>query len=258
MRILLTNDDGIWAEGIRVLASVLSEKADVYIVAPDRERSASSHSITFHKPLRVEVVSLPKIKNAWKVDGTPSDCVKIALNNILDFKPDLLVSGINRGPNLGCDVLYSGTVSAAIEGFINDVPSVAVSMAAYEDIIYEPAAEFIRDNCETFAGIKGLNFSVLNINFPNIAAEEVKGRLITKLGDRRYDNTYDVRKDPRGKEYYWLAGDVLNSTDADFSEAAVVGDVDAVEHKYVSMTPLHIDLTAYNAISPLQSVFPVR
>lgn len=258
MRILLTNDDGIWAEGIRVLAAVLSQKADVYIVAPDRERSASSHSITFHKPLRVEVVSMPKIKNAWQVDGTPSDCVKIALNNILDFKPDLLVSGINRGPNLGCDVLYSGTVSAAIEGFINGVPSVAISMAAYEDLIYEPAAEFIRDNCELFENTKKLDFSVLNINFPNVPAAEMNGNLITKLGDRRYDNIYDVRKDPRGRDYYWLAGDVLNAKGIDFSEDGVACDVDAIEHKFISMTPLHIDLTAYKAISELQSIFPIR
>ena len=142
LKILITNDDGIYSEGLVALTQEICKMADVAVVAPDRERSATGHAITMHKPLRVEEVKIPHCKaSAWKVNGTPSDCVKLALEALLDFTPDLVLSGINRGPNLGTDVIYSGTVSAAIEAAILGVPSIAFSIAGYNDVCFKYSAE---------------------------------------------------------------------------------------------------------------------
>lgn len=248
MKILLTNDDGIQAEGIQTLRRKLSEIADVTLVAPSYERSATGHGITVHKPIRAEKVKLKGSDgDHWSVVGTPADCVKLALEALLKEPPDLVVSGINHGANLGTDVLYSGTVSAAIEGMINGFPSVAVSL--YDDAVidFTFAADFTAKLC-TLLQLKGFPAStLLNVNIPDSDSEGIKGVRITKLGSRHYINTVERRKDPRGREYFWLAGDVINEAgDGDT-------DVDAVKNNFVSISPIHFDLTDYQVINTIKS-----
>lgn len=251
MRILITNDDGINAEGIYVLHKAMAQLGEVFIVAPDRERSASGHAITVHHPLRVEKAKMEFAQKAWMVDGTPSDCVKIAVNALLDAPPDLVVSGINRGPNLGSDVLYSGTVSAAIEGVILGLPSIAVSLAAYENTDYTFAAEFTKRIAILLQTKKMPENTLLNINIPNLPREDLAGVAITKLGERKYENIFEARKDPRGRTYYWLAGDVLDC------QCHLPGEIDcdvaAIRNNMVSITPIHFDLTNYQLLDELKA-----
>lgn len=240
MRILLTNDDGIYAEGLHVLATALGRVSGwkVYVIAPDRERSASGHSITLHKPLHVNSIHLPELEvPMWSVNGTPADCTKIGTTAILDRPPDLVISGINRGPNLGTDVLYSGTVSAAIEGVILGIPSIAVSLDTHSDPDYLFAAQFMASLIQVFAE-KGLSkTTLLNVNIPALAVDDIAGVAITRLGHRRYNDAFVKRQDPRGRTYYWLAGEI-NLPDSDPGT-----DMGALACHMVSVTPLHLDLT---------------
>jgi 5'-nucleotidase len=243
IHILITNDDGIHAEGIQHLSQVLFDCEYGYrlsIVAPDRERSAVGHAITMHRPLRVEKVSYlhnPAL-TGWSVNGTPSDCVKLAVEAILDQKPDLVISGINRGSNLGTDVLYSGTVSAAVEGLIMGIPSMAVSLTGRgnrESFIY--AARFI---CRIIPRLMENRFpksTLININVPE-EVEKIKGTRVTSLGRRRYLNTFDKRIDPRGMIYYWLAGELVEDDPEDADS-----DTRAVRDGYISVTPVQFKLT---------------
>lgn len=245
MNILLTNDDGINAIGIRSLAKELSKIGKVTVVAPDRERSASGHSITLHSPLRVVKTDIDENIEGYMISGTPSDCVKIALESILDEEPDLVVSGINNGPNLGTDVLYSGTVSAAIEGAIHDIKSIAISTSYGEGKInYEGATYF---SCNLIKFIMNLKKGLIfNINVPSLNKEDIKGTLITELGIRRYKNKYIKREDPMGKSYYWLDGELIDI------ENKTSSDIKAIEDKYISITPLHFDLTDYKNLEILK------
>jgi len=246
MNILLTNDDGINAIGIRDIAKELSKIGKVTVVAPDRERSASGHSITLHAPLRVVRSDIHEGIEGYMISGTPSDCVKIALESILTEKPDLVVSGINNGPNLGTDVLYSGTVSAAIEGAIHNIKSIAISVSYGEDKInYEGAKHF---SCNLIKYIYNLeNGLIFNINVPSLNKEDIKGAIITELGIRRYNNKYIKREDPMGKSYYWLAGELIDIENKNTS------DIKAIEDKYISITPLHFDLTDYKSLETLKN-----
>ncbi len=232
LRILLTNDDGFYAEGLQTLYQVLKEHAEVTIVAPDRERSAVGHGITMHQPLRTTPVKLHD-QGHWLINGTPADCVKLAVECILKKSPpDLIIAGINRGPNLGNDVLYSGTVSAAIEGRMNNMPSVAASLTGYGTMDFRPAAEFI---CANLSIIKQMaEAAILNINFP---PQAFKGAVLTRLGKRVYQNVFEERKDPRGQAYFWLGGEPVAFQQPDNS------DIGAVESGFVSLTPLKFDLT---------------
>lgn len=247
MRILVTNDDGIFANGIKEISIKLSEIAEVIVVAPDRERSAIGHAITIHTPLRVEKTEniIPNIE-AWTINGTPSDCVKIAVESIMKKKPDLIVSGINNGPNLGTDVIYSGTVSAAIEGAMHSIPSVAISACLFNgNINYEGIAKI---SCNIIKNLirKDLPKNIiLNINVPSLPLEQIKGIKITELGIRKYNNNYVKRTDPKGKNYYWLSGELIEIENKETS------DIVAIEEGYVSITPLHFDLTAYNYLDVL-------
>lgn len=252
MNILITNDDGIHAEGIQVLSQVFYETGlyRLSVVAPDHERSAVGHAITMHRPLRVEQVSFmhnPDLAG-WAVNGTPSDCVKLAVEAILEERPQLVISGINRGSNLGNDVLYSGTVSAAVEGIILGIPAVAISLtdcARREDFVY--AAEFVRELVPRLEDFKLPAGTLLNINVPP-GKTAVKGVQVTRLGRRRYRNTFDRRTDPRGLTYYWLAGELIEDEEQDGS------DVIAIREGYVSITPVRFDLTDYTAIPCLQKM----
>ncbi|NLA25770.1 MAG: 5'/3'-nucleotidase SurE, partial [Firmicutes bacterium] len=206
VNLLITNDDGIYAEGIQLLSQVLFESGqyNLTIVAPDHERSAVGHAITMHRPLRVEQAHFlhnPAL-TGWAVNGTPSDCVKLAVEALLEEKPALIISGINRGSNLGTDVLYSGTVSAAVEGIILGVPSVAVSLTGggkSEEFTF--AAEFIRDLLPHLLAEELPAGTLLNINVPPCSGE-IHGVRVTRLGTRRYRNSFDRRTDPRGMIYY--------------------------------------------------------
>lgn len=248
MRILVTNDDGILADGIGILAQELTKLGEVKVVAPDRERSATGHAITVLRPLRIQSIEFPDSGiQAWAVDGTPSDCVKLALEDLLEWKPDVVVSGINRGPNLGTDVLYSGTVSAAIEGAIYGIPSVALSVAAFDNCNYPMAAEFGRQLVLTVAK-RGLPpKTLLNVNVPSVEKRDLAGISITKLGARVWKDVFDRRVDPRGRTYYWMAGNVEEYE----------GDLDidsvAVRHNMISITPIHLDLTNYDLIEQLKT-----
>lgn len=252
MRILISNDDGYHAPGIRCLANLLAEQGHtVFVGAPDRERSTTGHCLTLHKPLRAEPVPehySPAVSKAWKINGTPCDAAKLAMNMLLDISSlDLVVSGINRGPNLGTDVIYSGTVSAAVEGAIRGVPSIAVSLNSFDDQHYDTAARFIG----TFvAGLDLKAFprhTVMNVNVPALPYAELKGVRVTRLGLHRFRDVFEERADLRGQAYFWQTGIVENrEQDADT-------DVFAVNEGYVSLTPIHYDMTRYDFLDSLNS-----
>ncbi|HNB20798.1 MAG TPA: 5'/3'-nucleotidase SurE [Candidatus Melainabacteria bacterium] len=251
MRILLSNDDGITAPGIRTLAERLSRDSDneVYVVAPDRERSATGHCLTLHKPLRVTVEELPgKVKKAWSTTGTPSDSVKLAVSELLPEKPDLVISGINNGPNLGSEILYSGTVAAAMEAAFMGLPSIAVSLFWGENRRFDVAAEFIAKLVHTVPDMKMRERSLLNINVPNVPYEEIAGVAITEAGIRLYDDRFERREDPRGKTYYWLTGHAVDTHEAETS------DVHAVLHKKISITPVAFNMTDHQAVTRLSAL----
>lgn len=238
--ILVSNDDGIRSEGILALAKALKALGDVYVVAPDRERSAASHSLTLHRPLRVERVA----ERMYAVDGTPTDCVTLAIGAVLPRKPDMVVSGINKGENLGEDTLYSGTVSAAMEGTIFGIPSMAVSLAARAGFDFNAAAGVAARLAARMLKDGLPPDTLLNVNVP--AMRRFKGTLITKLGKRVYSGAIVEKTDPRGKKYYWIGGDMERwdgGKDSDFH---------AVDRGYVSITPLHLDLTNYSSIEKLR------
>lgn len=246
MRILVTNDDGINAPGIQALSKELELIGNVTVVAPDRERSATGHSITVHYPLRAEEICLidSNVK-AYAVDGTPSDCVKLAIDALLDEEPDLIVSGINRGSNLGTDVLYSGTVSAAIEGLIYRIPAIAVSCVEYDNPNYNFAAKFVCNVIKEYTKHEFPKNTILNVNVPEKNGKNFNYK-ITKLGTRKYENIFDKRLDPRGRTYYWLAGEVME-IDEDPET-----DVATIHRNEISITPIHFDLTNYDIIQKIK------
>lgn len=247
MNILITNDDGIYSEGIITLVEEISKIAKVTVVAPDRERSATAHAITMHKPLRVEQVTMPNSQViGWMVNGTPSDCVKLALEALLDFTPDIVLSGINRGPNLGTDVIYSGTVSAALEATVLGVPSMALSVAGYKNVDFSFSARFAKKLCQQVVEHSFPQDTLLNVNIPMIDEKDVTGVFVTYLGSRRYKNSFDKRVDPRGRVYYWLAGEVIEDENEKNS------DVWAIKNNYISVTPIHFDLTKYDIIDNIK------
>jgi 5'-nucleotidase len=255
LKILISNDDGIHANGIQTLAARLAEEHEVYVVAPDRERSAMGHALTLHKPIRLEEVDLSfPVAKAYAISGTPSDCVKLALNALLDVEIDVLVSGINHGPNLGSDVIYSGTVSAALEGAIHGIPSIAVSLVngAEKMADFSHSAEFIASFLPVAMEVGIPAKSVLNINIPAISRHHFAGVKIAELGTRLYSNTYERRVDPRGGVYYWLAGEVIESHEINDT------DVDAIRNNMVAISPVHYNLTNYNALTLLQEKLEIK
>lgn len=241
--ILVTNDDGIYSKGIRVLARCLKGLGDVFVVAPSEERSAVSHSLTLHKPLRIERIS-PRF---FMIDGTPTDCINLGINEILKEKPDVIVSGINKGPNLGDDIHYSGTVSAAIEGGIMGIPSVSVSLAGNSGFRFGPAADFSKRLVKKVLK-EGLPAGViLNVNVPNIPASKIKGYMFTIQGRRSYGDIIVEKVDPRGKKYYWIGGDELGY---DYIKGS---DCVAVDNGYISITPLRVNMTERGFLKKLKS-----
>ncbi len=252
MRILLTNDDGFFAPGITALYDVISSdnKQDIYIVAPEGQRSATGRSITIYQPLFVTPHKLKRSNDfGLAVNGTPTDCVKLAIQGeILPHKPDLIISGINDGPNLGTDIFYSGTVAAAMEGALLGVPSLAVSLASYDYKNYLPGANFIKQLIDSNSDLLHSTEGFSNINFPGTEGKNWAGVRITKLGKSVYHNTFESRKAPFGKEYFWIAGD-LQYTDEPGT------DLKAIQELAVSITPLHGDLSDYKRIEILKGDF---
>jgi 5'-nucleotidase len=242
--ILLTNDDGIGAQGIRSLYNVFSKdpKYDVAIIAPEFERSAGGHGITVFDPIWVKKEYRNKKFYGYVVNGTPADCVKL-FKELLGRKPDLLISGINRGANIGENIIYSGTVSAATEGICNDIPSIAVSLDSYVDDDYSFAANFSKKIADLVFKNGGLpSKTLLNINVPSLPKKKIKGVKITKQSDAKFKDYFLKRTDPRGRDYYWMDGEFVEITDCNDS------DYCAIKEGYVSITPIQCDMTDYSKI----------
>lgn len=237
--ILLTNDDGIHAEGLRYLRRAVSALGRVSIVAPESQQSAIGHAITLYEPIRVREVMRDGLFYGYGVQGTPADAVKLALYSLLPRVPDLVISGINDGANVGINVLYSGTVSAATEAAILGVPAMAVSLAQKKD----PPFELALPHVETLARLileNGLPPGVaLSVNIPALPVDEVRGFKLTRQGLAKFRERYERREDPRGNVYYWLSGEVVPDTSDDATDLAALVD------GYVSVTPLFYDLTAH-------------
>lgn len=259
LNLLVSNDDGIFAQGVRTLANTLAAAGhQVTVVCPDRERSATGHGLTLHQPIRAERIHnlFAESVTAWSCSGTPSDCIKFALSAVVKSRPDFVLAGINHGSNLGTDILYSGTVSAAMEGLLDGIPSIALSLASFSELIFQPAADFA---CELVAHLhqKPLpQATLLNVNIPPVEKDAIAGVLLTRQGLRRYFESFEKRQDPRGKNYYWLAGEVIQEIDQPdhtHLSAEIPTDVRAIQENYITLTPLQYNLTDVEAFHQLQS-----
>lgn len=242
MLVLLTNDDGVNAKGLLALKREVSKIGQVWVVAPDREQSATSHSLTLQHPLRINKTG----ERFYSVDGTPTDAVMLAVHAILKRRPDILISGINHGPNMGDDVSYSGTVAAAMEGTILNIPSIAVSNVNWDAKHFESAARFVR-RLAKFVLENGLpKYTFLNVNVPD-SKQPVTEYRITRLGKRVYSDVVIEKIDPRGRNYYWIGEQTpiweRKGDDTDFA---------AIKKGYISITPLHLDMTDYNAMEKMK------
>lgn len=237
LRILISNDDGIDAPGIYALVQEVRKIAEVSVVAPDKQQSAVGHAITMNYPLR----AVPFRKNneffGYAVEGTPADAVKLGVRFLLKQKPDLLISGINHGSNAAINIIYSGTVSAATEGTVLGIPSIAVSLTTYQEADFSYAAR-LSARLALLVAEKGLpEGTLLNVNVPAVAESEICGIKLTTQGDSKWDDTFDVRRDPANREYFWLTGKmIVTDTDPD-------ADLVAIRNNFVSITPIHYELT---------------
>ncbi len=244
--ILITNDDGIASLGLHALAKAMSRVGTVWVVAPDRERTAVGHALTLHKPLR-----LTRMRPRWfAVNGTPTDCVNLAVQQILPRRPALIVSGINRGVNLGDDVTYSGTVSAALEGTIIGIPSMAVSQEGRERFRFPVAATYAVVVARAILRYGLPPETLLNVNVPDLTRDAIRGCRVTRLSRRRFDNPIIEKLDPHGRHYYWIAGTRITwkrKADSDYT---------ALQDRYVSVTPLHLDMTHEEALAGLRTWEP--
>jgi 5'-nucleotidase len=243
--ILVSNDDGIHSEGLTALADAVEGLGEVVVVAPDRERSAVSHALTLHRPLRVTETA----PGRHAVDGTPTDCVNLAINGVLPRRPALVLAGINKGANLGDDVTYSGTVSAAMEGTLLGIPSIAISLVGRSGFRFEAAAGCAR-RLAAWVLERGLPpDTLLNVNVPSMAEGAVpRGLALTRMGRRRYGDAIVEKLDPRGRKYYWIGGEELTFEDEEGT------DFHAVSQDLISVTPIHLDLTNYKSFEALRPI----
>lgn len=246
-KILITNDDGIYSKGIKILANTLKELGEITVAAPLTEQSAVGHSITMKYPLRISEVYDNGSFFGYAIDGTPADCVKMGIRNIMKEKPDLVVSGINHGSNVAINVIYSGTVSAAREAAIMDTQAIAISLTNHKPKHLETAAKAALI-VSKFALENPLpNGVILNVNVPDVPLSEIKGFLFTKQGSSKWDDYYEQRIDPYGNYYYWLKGEML------FLDEDLNNDIIAVQNNFISITPVHFDLTDYNVLNELRT-----
>ncbi len=236
MRILITNDDGIHAPGLFSIANHLQKIAEITVVAPERQQSATSHSITLHKPLHVNSVKWGNSITAYQVNGTPADCVKIALGVLCEISPDIVISGINSGANLGSDIIYSGTASAAAEAALQGKPAIACSLTRppYD---FTASVEFVEKIISTVMKEGIPTQTYLNVNIPPGTIDEIRGIRVTQTGVRTYRNLYEKRMDPIGRIYYWQAGELVDT------ENAPDTDIAAVKDGFVSVTPIQFHFT---------------
>jgi 5'-nucleotidase len=247
MHILVTNDDGVDAPGLLALNQALSEVADTTVFAPSRNWSASGHVKTMHKPLRVGETKLVDDTPALTTSGAPSDCVALAFMGIVERPIDVVVSGINQGPNLGHDVTYSGTVTAAMEGAIAGVPAIAISLASYRNADFGFAAHVTARLAKKVAEKELPSQTLLNVNVPAVPEGEIAGVMVTRMGLRIYYDELVRRVDPRGRPYYWIGGKEPGGV---LDEGT---DLWAVANNYVSVTPLQLDLTSYELIERIET-----
>lgn len=248
MRILVTNDDGIQAPGLLALARALATLGEVIVIAPERQQSATGHGITLHKPLRMEPVEIDAdVAEAWATNGTPADCTILAAADDRPA-PDLVVAGINAGANLGEEVLYSGTASAAMEGALQGIRSFAISVVEFRNCIFEPAADFARRLARRMIDHEMPADTFLNVNVPNICAEELGAAVLTRLGRRRYSNVLERREDPRGRSYYWFSGEPLECDSDDGT------DICAVAAGNISVSPVHFDMNFRGARGEIEEL----
>lgn len=242
MKILVTNDDGWQAPGIQALAHAMADLGEVIIVAPDRNCSAASNSLTLTHPIRVKKPS----EGVFAVQGTPVDCVNVALNGLFDWQPDIVVSGINSGPNLGDDVVYSGTVAAAMEGYFHGYPAIAFSLAGHTEQ-YEVAASVASDIVGLFMASPVHDNSLINVNIPAVSREQINGTVAARLGSRHRSKNLIAQDDPRGEQIFWI-GPVGNS--ADDEEGT---DFHAIANHQVSVTPIDVDMTHHSRLSKVDN-----
>lgn len=247
MKILVTNDDGIEAPGIAALAKSLGEIGEVIIVAPLKEQSAIGHAITMQLPLRVTDYKKNGEFFGYAVSGTPADCVKIGIRNLIGKPPDLVVSGINHGSNTAINIIYSGTVSAAREAAIMDIPAMAVSVTNHDVKDFRFAAKISRLLAEKLAGKDLPLGTLLNVNIPDISEEEIAGIKLTRQGKSKWDDIYEQRIDPYGRNYYWLKGNLMEV------DTEIETDQVAIRKKYVSVSPIHFDLTDYETFERMKN-----
>lgn len=244
MRILVTNDDGIYTPGIKALAEALRALGDVAVVAPDRERSAVGHALTLHHPLRARETA----PGVFAVDGTPTDCVNMGIHTLLPDRPDIVVSGINRGANMGDDITYSGTVSAAMEATLMGIPAFAVSLVTRDDgVHYESAAAWAVKIAEEIRGRRLPGDTFLNVNVPDLPLDNILPPIVTSQGKRNYEGIIVDKLDPRGRKYYWIGNGEMQFLDIQGT------DYHAVKRGHVSITPLHLDLTNYASFEELRT-----
>ncbi|HMK02706.1 MAG TPA: 5'/3'-nucleotidase SurE, partial [Ferruginibacter sp.] len=238
--ILITNDDGITAPGIRNLIEAAKGLGKILVVAPDKAQSGMGHAITIGTPLRMNKVELFGDVEAWQTSGTPVDCVKLAVDKLLHRKPDLCISGINHGANHSINVIYSGTMSAAMEASIESIPSIGFSLLDYRfEADFSASVFYANKIIKTVLANKLDKHLLLNVNFPSVPKNEIKGIKICKQAYAKYKEEFDERKDPQGKKYYWLTGEFINfDKDKDT-------DVWALQNNYVSVVPVQFDLTHY-------------
>ena len=246
--ILISNDDGITAPGIRALIHAVKPLGDIIVVAPDGPQSGMGHAVTISKPLRLEQTDIYGDIPAYQCSGTPADCVKLAVDKVLHRKPDLLVSGINHGSNSSINVLYSGTMSAAMEGAIEGIPSAGFSLCNYAyDADVSLSAKVAHRIAQNIIQNGMQSGTLLNVNIPNLAEHELKGIKICRQANAKWQEEFDERRDPNGRKYFWLTGKFINMDKGeDTDEWALAND-------YVSVVPVHFDLTAYHAFTSLNT-----
>jgi 5'-nucleotidase len=244
--ILISNDDGIYAAGIIALWEAMQDMGDVTVVAPDTEKSAVGHAITISDPIRIKKIKSRNGYGGYAVKGTPADCVKIAGRALLKRPPDIVISGINHGANVGTNIIYSGTVSAATEGTMLNIPSVAISLNSIKGGDFEPAKHVARQVVKAVLKNELPQGILLNVNVPNVPHEEIKGYKITRQGNIFFKDRFEKREDPRGQLYYWMTGEIIDE------DSDLIFDGTALQKNYISVTPIHYQLTNEPFISKLK------
>lgn len=248
--ILVTNDDGVYAPGIKMLAEIASGFGDVIVVAPDKPQSGMGHAITINATLRIQETKYHKAKLEYSCTGTPVDCVKMAVNHILKRKPDLVLSGINHGSNSSINVIYSGTMSAAIEGALEGAPSIGFSLCDYSiEADFTQAADFLKKIIENALKNPMPKGVCLNVNIPKLRKEDIKGIKVARQAKANWVERFEERQDPYGRNYYWLTGEFVN-----FEPASTDTDEWALDNGYISVVPTQADLTAYNYLNDLKII----